>query len=989
MKPIGLVIMIIFASTSIQYVGAFTSIKMPTQMRRMVHATTSRFETHRRRRRNNQGALFTGPEPLIEDAIRLNEIIEPTSDEDGDTVGLDSLSRRKWISSFLLGAAAAGVSFAIPELQYPASADDSASTFTLGRTQGLPWEASPINKRSGVTVFDAEKMGYNVKFITYLSRFLLCFDENCQRWWYTRSSDLPRFGTAEQIDKMRLQQFGAFSASVEVGLQEYRGPNGPKSLMASLLRRYCPDPDSIQQYREQAGLPPLSEAAKDRQEREIKEARRQIALLFGLMEANQPVEEITKLLAAIDDGSIYSVEIIDPGSGYAPGYGTPVVKFAPPEAGDDYETASGRAVLRPNGKILRLDLVNRGFGYSKAPTVTISPPTAAVLGDVNATAATAKAFLFRSGVNKGRVERVQLVDPGSGYTSSDVIRVKLSPPEMALVDGGVAATATAVLELEVGGIQIIDGGSGYAVEKPINVYVEAPPLTARVNMNDPMMARIISPDKPLPATTIPSASMRMKMPNPNDPNSVISMVQREANNDGKGGAGGCIGRACYDRPVVAVAYARAEKDSYATFRSEDDALKAQKVDDALIKRSAASAKLGNPVVSGSSSGSGPPSLPFWGGGPSTSSQLLSLLPAGIGLQYDEELKRYVLAVDEDEMSDNSAWLSMRQGAKPLDPEFGPRGRSPIERDMELGISTYLRFCLSGAVCCSAVHLALTPIDVVKTKLQTDPAKYPGIIYSFKKVLRDGGPSSFFTGWAPTFIGFFVWGGFSYTMTELLRRYLTTAAGPEAGNLEVPIILLASGISALFGSFVICPFEAVRIRSVAQPDFAPRIDGVLTRMVAEEGISSLFSAVPAFMLKEIPFAMAKFTVFDISTAWMYDAFPAAREDLQLSLLVSLLGGTLGGTSAALVSNPADATISEMKKAKSDMGPAEAFQKIFARNGIPALFAGWQLRMLFYALLVSLQFLVYDAVRFALGIGADDLKVYLDVLGGALQQKGGPV
>jgi hypothetical protein len=51
----------------------------------------------------------------------------------------------------------------------------------------LKWEASPINKRSGVTVFQAEKGGYNVRFITYLSRFLLSFDPECQRWWYTRA----------------------------------------------------------------------------------------------------------------------------------------------------------------------------------------------------------------------------------------------------------------------------------------------------------------------------------------------------------------------------------------------------------------------------------------------------------------------------------------------------------------------------------------------------------------------------------------------------------------------------------------------------------------------------------------------------------------------------------------------------------------------------------------------------------------------------------
>ena len=37
------------------------------------------------------------------------------------------------------------------------------------------------------------------------------------------------------------------------------------------------------------------------------------------------------------------------------------------------------------------------------------------------------------------------------------------------------------------------------------------------------------------------------------------------------------------------------------------------------------------------------------------------------------------------------------------------------------------------------------------------------------------------------------------------------------------------------------------------------------------------------------------------------------------------------------------------------------------------------------MASLQFVAYDSVRFALGVGPDDLKLYLDVLGGALQQQ----
>lgn len=281
-------------------------------------------------------------------------------------------------------------------------------------------------------------------------------------------------------------------------------------------------------------------------------------------------------------------------------------------------------------------------------------------------------------------------------------------------------------------------------------------------------------------------------------------------------------------------------------------------------------------------------------------------------------------------------------------------------------------------------------DVVKTKVQTDPVKYPGMIKTFKKVYRDGGAAAFIQGWQPTFLGWFSWGGVSYALTEFIRRSLTEIVGPtEAASLEVPIILFAAATGAVVGSFIICPFESVRIRSVSQKDYAPTIVQVAARMIKDEGIPSLFAAVPLFLFKEVPFAMAKFTVFDLSSAWMYQQYPAAKEDLQLSLLVSLLAGTLGGMTAAVVSNPADVTITTVKKAKSDLGPGAAATLIVEQGGPAALFTGLPLRLIFYSLVVSLQFLVYDSVRFALGIGSDDLKLYLDVLGGALSGSGGPV
>lgn len=231
------------------------------------------------------------------------------------------------------------------------------------------------------------------------------------------------------------------------------------------------------------------------------------------------------------------------------------------------------------------------------------------------------------------------------------------------------------------------------------------------------------------------------------------------------------------------------------------------------------------------------------------------------------------------------------------------------------------------------------------------------------------------------------GGVLYVTTEFIRRSLSETAGVDAVALEVPIILAAAGIASAMGAFIICPFEAVRIRTVAQPDFAPNSVDVLKRMLDEEGVGSLLNAIPIFLVRNIPYAMTKFTIFDLSTEYMYEGFPAAQEDIKLSLLVSLIGGIMGGSAAAVVSNPADAVISELKKSKSDISPTQAVANMLERSGVSTFFVGLPLRMVFYSLVASLTFVVYDSVRLLLGIGADDLKLYLDVLGGALTNNGG--
>ena len=46
--------------------------------------------------------------------------------------------------------------------------------------------------------------------------------------------------------------------------------------------------------------------------------------------------------------------------------------------------------------------------------------------------------------------------------------------------------------------------------------------------------------------------------------------------------------------------------------------------------------------------------------------------------------------------------------------------SPSEGDY--GFMYYLKGAAAGGICCSITHGALTPVDVVKTRVQLDPAK---------------------------------------------------------------------------------------------------------------------------------------------------------------------------------------------------------------------------------------------------------------------------
>ncbi|GMH76778.1 hypothetical protein TL16_g07192 [Triparma laevis f. inornata] len=277
--------------------------------------------------------------------------------------------------------------------------DESLAATTAPPLQFLP---SPYNIRTSTTLYDAEKT-YPLPFVTYLTRLLLTYDPLCRTWYTERAKGIRLNANEDEVFNMRLDDFGKFSASVDLGLRDYLGVNGPGRLFESLEERFAQG---------KYGL----------------EARRQIVLLFSLMKTGQPSVLIERNLDVLENATVKEIRLTEPGT-----------------------AAYVKSNLTPSGRILRIDVISSGSGYTSKPVITVESPR-------NGSVCVAQGF-----IKDGGLQRVEVVEEGGA--------------------SGTPAVCVAVPELIVTSLQIIDPGYGYPSNKTLTLKIDPPPITSRINLN--------------------------------------------------------------------------------------------------------------------------------------------------------------------------------------------------------------------------------------------------------------------------------------------------------------------------------------------------------------------------------------------------------------------------------------------------------------------------------------------------------------------------
>ncbi|KAH6952501.1 mitochondrial phosphate carrier protein [Ilyonectria sp. MPI-CAGE-AT-0026] len=289
----------------------------------------------------------------------------------------------------------------------------------------------------------------------------------------------------------------------------------------------------------------------------------------------------------------------------------------------------------------------------------------------------------------------------------------------------------------------------------------------------------------------------------------------------------------------------------------------------------------------------------------------------------------------------------------------------VTGESALDVSLYARYALAGAFCCAFTHAVLTPVDVVKTRIQLDPITYSSSLSkSARQIVSSEGPAALLTGLGPTIAGYCLQGAFKFGGYEYFKARTIDYLGHSTATNNRNAVYLASAAAAEFlGDIALCPFESVRIRLVSQPSYATDCVSALAKLAREEGFSGLYSGLSPILLKQIPYTMATFLVYEKAIQTAYSVIDKRELSSMGVTGINLGAGLVSGLAAAVVSQPADTILSRINKEKAGRGESitRRLVRIAVGLGLRGAYTGMQARAIMVGGMTAVQFGIYGDIK----------------------------
>lgn len=282
-------------------------------------------------------------------------------------------------------------------------------------------------------------------------------------------------------------------------------------------------------------------------------------------------------------------------------------------------------------------------------------------------------------------------------------------------------------------------------------------------------------------------------------------------------------------------------------------------------------------------------------------------------------------------------------------------------NVEYGSGKYYALCgFGGLLSCGLTHTAVVPLDLVKCRIQVDPAKYKGVLNGFSITAKEGGIRALGLGWAPTAIGYSMQGICKFGFYEVFKILYSNLIGDELSyQYRTSLYLAASASAEFFADIALCPMEAVKVRMQTSPGWSKTLREGFPRILREEGVRGFYKGLGPLWARQIPYTMMKFAAFERTVEALYKyVVPKPRGECSKGeqLVVTFAAGYIAGVFCAVVSHPADTIVSKLNNEKgSTVGD------VARRLGFAGMWKGLGPRIIMIGTLTALQWFIYDGVK----------------------------
>merc|ERR1712189_36625 len=165
--------------------------------------------------------------------------------------------------------------------------------------------------------------------------------------------------------------------------------------------------------------------------------------------------------------------------------------------------------------------------------------------------------------------------------------------------------------------------------------------------------------------------------------------------------------------------------------------------------------------------------------------------------------------------------------------------------VEFGSGKYYALCgLGGLISCGLTHTMIVPLDLVKCRIQTNPAKYKSVFGGFMVTLAEEGLRGLAKGWAPTAIGYSAQGVCKFGFYELFKILYSDLIGEENAFVYRTALYLAASASAeFFADIALSPMECVKVRMQTSPPgtFPTTLRAAAPLILKEEGLNGFYKS----------------------------------------------------------------------------------------------------------------------------------------------------